>query len=51
MSLCNGEEFHKESRNTAAEARNTITMRLLVTDFHKASIAEETFAEQALIDV
>ena len=47
MSLCNGKEFHKESRNTAAEARN---MRLLVTDFHKASIAEETFAEQALID-
>jgi hypothetical protein len=44
MSLCNGEEFHKESRNTAAEVRNTITMRLLVTEFHKALIAEETFA-------
>jgi hypothetical protein len=44
MSLCNGEEFHKESRNTAAEVRNTITMRLLVTEFHKALIAEEIFA-------
>jgi len=44
MSLCNSEEFHKESINTVAEVRNTITMRLLVTEFHKASIAEETFA-------
>ena len=45
MSLSNGDEFHEESRNTAAEVRNTITMRLLVTEFHdKASIAKETFA-------
>lgn len=44
MSLSNDEEFHKESINTAAEVRNTITMRLLVTELHKSLIAKETFA-------
>jgi len=45
MSLCNGDEFHKESRNTVIEVRNTITIRLLVTEFYdEASIAKETFA-------
>ena len=36
MSLCNGDELDKESRNPAAEVRNTITIRLLVTEFRQS---------------
>lgn len=36
MSLRNGDEFHKESRNTAAKVRNAIAMRLLVTEFRQS---------------